>query len=175
MIDNKTRAPLFTQAVEDATASMLTHAENGCLSDPEGVTLYFKIRDDGDGLPIFKCIRGTGSVENLHQKLVIQLGQWNIGPHLASILLLEKFTRHNIKTGGRLRQDSLQSGHYEQYLNEQISEITKRLFQRDLFAGFVSTSDLASTGERFGISSLYHKLGKIFFSCLVIQDSVRHS
>jgi hypothetical protein len=159
--DHKTQAPLWTEQVKNATESMLVHATKGCLSDPPGVTLYFKLAMDSDGLPLFKCLRGTNSVENLHQHLLIQLGQWNVGPELGNVLLLEKFTRHSIDVAARYHSDSpFHFGHYELYLIEQIGEITKRLLNRDIHPGFVSTAYYASTGEMFGVAPLYHQLGQ---------------
>lgn len=59
------------------------HIEAGCLSDPEGVAMYYAVGKTKDGLIDYRCVRGTNDVEVRYFPLDLRWFQRavvNIGP-----------------------------------------------------------------------------------------------
>ena len=53
-----------------AIDSIYKGVREGYFSDPPGIQLYFDIGEDESGLKLYRCIRGTNSVEgSVHQKI----------------------------------------------------------------------------------------------------------
>jgi hypothetical protein len=75
---------------------LLRTAELGFLSDPPGIPLYYKMGIDRDGLTIYRCIRGTNSVEGgVHMVVRRVFGSLQASPELAECILLNWILRHN--------------------------------------------------------------------------------
>ncbi|KAF7722529.1 hypothetical protein EC973_003056 [Apophysomyces ossiformis] len=55
--------PLFDEEAWKQSANVLKAIEQGQVSDPPGFSLYFKIGHDKDNLPLYRCSRGTNSLE----------------------------------------------------------------------------------------------------------------
>jgi hypothetical protein len=82
-----TKLPLFNALCWKESKSMLQLVEEGYLSDPPGVQLYVKIGEDKDGLVLYRCFRGTNTVEGgVHQNMIKSFGSYNAGPELALLL-----------------------------------------------------------------------------------------
>jgi hypothetical protein len=66
--------------------------------------MYYQMKVDKNGLPKYRCVRGTNSVEgSIHQKIVQQFGAFNASPQLADALLAEFRHRHNERCSIRNR------------------------------------------------------------------------
>jgi hypothetical protein len=69
----------------------------GHVSDPIGIPLYYKIKNDANGLPIYRCARGTNAVEgDVHMNIFKKFGSYNASPELAEACLADYRLRHNI-------------------------------------------------------------------------------
>jgi hypothetical protein len=65
LLDSEKKQPLFNaQAWKDA-GNVLKAIQNGLLSDPPNIPLYYQIGVDRKhrNLPLYRCVRGTNSVE----------------------------------------------------------------------------------------------------------------
>jgi hypothetical protein len=72
----KFKSPTFNHSVhgslikpetEKQVKNLLLHIRKGCLSDPVNLSLYRKRGYDSNGLQLYKCLRGTNTVELWHQ------------------------------------------------------------------------------------------------------------
>ena len=70
--DAKTGQPLFNKSAWKSARNILTLIQNGYLSDPSGITLYYQNGVDGKngGLPIYQCMHGTNMTEEgVHKQI----------------------------------------------------------------------------------------------------------
>jgi hypothetical protein len=93
---SKTNEKLFSRDNWKESENILNSAARGYLSDPPGESLYYKISVDHFGLSLYRCIRGTNSVEGgVHQKIRRWFGAFNASPEFGDCVLVEFRTRHN--------------------------------------------------------------------------------
>ena len=96
--------------------NMVKHVRSGCLSDPPDLQMYYRTGTDADKLPIYRCSRGTSSVESIHQKLS-SFFPFLASPELADALLAEK--RHRINSRAAVRNLGVYNCHHcDQYLTD---------------------------------------------------------
>jgi hypothetical protein len=133
---------------------ILKHIERGCVSDPQGISLYRIDRKDSNGLSIYTCSRGTNSVESLHQKLARQFSCYHASAELGDTLLAELRHRHNSRAGIRNR-GYYNCHHYDQYLVEQIQMLTIQIYGEPTVKNWPSSSNWISTKEKFGIIPMF--------------------
>ena len=95
--------PLFSPAFKDALRNLLIHVDNGCLSDPSGVSLYERVPGAfWKGLPVLHCLRGTPGVEGVFLQANPVLPGKNVGVRLAdALLMLHAFDRNLIERARR--------------------------------------------------------------------------
>lgn len=63
LADAKTGEPLLRPIALAACALLEKHIQAGCLSDPDGVAMYYATGKNTVGLPTYRCVRGTNSTE----------------------------------------------------------------------------------------------------------------
>jgi hypothetical protein len=98
MKDAITSQPLFSSAAYAQAELMLENISLGHYSDPPGINLYMERGRDVDGLPIYRCLRGTNSVEGgIHQNIAKRFGSYNASPRFAVNLLRDYCLIHNLK------------------------------------------------------------------------------
>lgn len=70
-VDPVTLAPLFNPKSVKEFKELLPHVKHGCLSDPKNIPLYYEKKIcSHSGLMIYRCVRGTSSLEGaIHQKV----------------------------------------------------------------------------------------------------------
>lgn len=139
--------------------SVLKTVELGHASDPPGVQLYFKTgRKDKFGLTLYRCVRGTNSLEGgVHQNLIRKFGSFGAGPELADAMLTEYRLRHNIDVGTVNRRGHSHKGHYNPWLVQHIDLMCSKLgLQRANNHISINTNALSYRGseEIFGICPL---------------------
>jgi hypothetical protein len=118
------------------------------------VQLYY-IRKEEDGLNIYRCARGTNSVEgSIHQKIVQAFGTYNAGPALADDLLAEFRHRHNEDASRRNRPNYLDVGHYDTWMVDDLQNVMIELGFQNPFPNWVNSSSFKPTNEAFGIVPL---------------------
>lgn len=90
--------PFFSKDANEMAQRLLETARRGFLSDPPGISLYYKMLTDKDGLTIYRTIRGTNSVEGgVHMAVRRVFGSLQASPELAKCLLLNWILRRNCK------------------------------------------------------------------------------
>lgn len=62
--------------------NFILKALRGEFEEQNGVVLFIKRGEDSNGLPLYFRLRGTVRTENLHQKMKMAIGPWNIGQKL---------------------------------------------------------------------------------------------
>jgi hypothetical protein len=88
---------LFDAEAEQQARNVLAAINQGQVSDPPGVAFYFLVGYDKDGLPLYRCTRGTNSIEGgVHQNIIRKFGSFGASPELADCMLAEYRLRHNI-------------------------------------------------------------------------------
>lgn len=143
---------------------VLKLCSSGLMSDPPDVQLYYHTSTDSNGLPLYRCIRGTNDIEGgVHQKIRRKFGAFNAGPRLADCLLAEFRQRHNITVGSKNREKCIFYGHFDTWLIDRLKfledsldnlRIEKDSSYKKSFSNWISVSDFESTNESFGICKL---------------------
>lgn len=109
------------------------HVDKGCLSDPPGLSLYVERGKDKDGLKLYKCLRGTNTVELWHQFIEMRFSSWNAGPEFALNALILLVDRRNKRASAKNRADFPNIGHYDHHLLDEIQIVYKDLFNLKRF------------------------------------------
>lgn len=149
--DPQTDKPIVTEAVLEQVDNLLKHVRKGCLSDPEGIPLYYQVGTK-NGLPVYRCARGTSDVEGaVHSKLIKKLTMWNAGPRLGDALLAILRDRFNIRASERFRDNFMKTGHYAHWLYDDLRDLTQRLYGEPSFTWWPATTTSPNPDEVFGI------------------------
>lgn len=95
-LDLKTGLKLFDKQCQSQAAKILDAISKGHISDPVGVPLYYTRRIDEFGLPVYRCVRGTNSLEGgVHTNIIRKFSMYNASPRLTNCLLADYRLRHN--------------------------------------------------------------------------------
>jgi hypothetical protein len=96
--DAKTGAPLFNAAAWNMAKNVLKLIQDGYLSDPPNIPLYSVIGIDGkNGLPIYRCCRGTNFIEGgVHTQLRSRLPTSGASIKHVHACLLDFIIQHNL-------------------------------------------------------------------------------
>lgn len=93
---SKSGNKLFDNKCKKAAKSALDLIKKGYVSDPLDVPMYYYANTDSYGLPTYRCIRGTNSVEGgVHMNMIRKFGSYNASPELTDCALAEYRLRHN--------------------------------------------------------------------------------
>ncbi|KAI1787068.1 hypothetical protein LXA43DRAFT_1098652 [Ganoderma leucocontextum] len=138
--DAQTGLPLFNHAAWDVTKNILENIRLGYYSDPPGVQLYYEVGEDRHGLTLYRCCRGTNSVEGgVHQSLIHRFTSFNVSPRFAVNSLLYWAVCHNITN--RVAR---------------LIDVTAPIFNAVRPSGrgqWINGNDYERAGETFGIMS----------------------
>lgn len=150
---------LFDSLAWKQAPSILKTVQLGHVSDPPGVQLYYKTkRLDRYGLTVYRCIRGTNSLEGgVHQNLIRKFGSFGAGPELANAMLTEYRLRHNIDVGTKNRNGHQYKGHYDPWLVQLIDHVRQKLHMNQNSSHLaikVNAINYAGSNEVFGICPL---------------------
>ena len=86
----------FSKDARDMATRLIDTARLGFLSDPVGISLYYRMGIDKDGLTIYRTIRGTNSVEGgVHMTIRRVFGSLQASPELAECILANWILRRN--------------------------------------------------------------------------------
>ena len=93
----RTKQPLFNDETWRQASNVLQAIEEGQVSDPPGISLYFLVGyDKASNLPIYRCVRGTNSLEGgVHQNIVRKIISFGASPHMVDCALADYRLRHN--------------------------------------------------------------------------------
>jgi hypothetical protein len=151
--DSKTNNRLFSPAAESQAANVLKLIQDGLVSDPADIPLYYvESEDEFTSLRTYWCVRGTNFVEGgVHQKIIRSFGSFNAGPALADALLAEDRHRHNHDMAVA-RRHSRDPGHYDVWLLDSLKSVTSALMMDEApFTDYMATYEFRATQERYGI------------------------
>lgn len=91
-----TNMALFSAESKAQCENILKQVQQGYVSDPAGFSLYVFLCHDKNGLPIYRCLRGTNSVEGgVHMVILRKFGALNAAPQLADCAVADWRHRHN--------------------------------------------------------------------------------
>ncbi|KAG6835293.1 hypothetical protein H0H93_003051 [Arthromyces matolae] len=122
--DAKTHLPLFNDAAWKIAKNILELIRYGYVSDPPGISLYYIIGLDTNGLPLYRCIRGTNSVEGgVHTHLRSMLPTCGVSVRHMVTCLLDFILRHNLLVGTFNTTGKKYAGHDSIWLLNEIQEL----------------------------------------------------
>ncbi|KAJ3093379.1 hypothetical protein HDU97_009843, partial [Phlyctochytrium planicorne] len=154
IVDPTTDEPFFRSKALKAVANLTSHIKNGCLSDVPGISLYQYAGKTKDGLPRYRCCRGTNANEGYHRHLQNVLHHYSGSPELLHLSLLEFNFRWNVRAAvSNCGLHSTIGGFYDQFLLEEINEISEGSFDRSPYVGWATTFRFEDTTERSGLQS----------------------
>lgn len=97
--DAKTSSPLFNAAAWKIAKNILLLIQQGYVSDPPDVPLYFQLGLDSKAgnLPVYRCIRGTNNTEGgVHKHIRRHLPQSGVSIRHISAALTDFTFHHNL-------------------------------------------------------------------------------
>ncbi|KAI8143102.1 hypothetical protein BJV82DRAFT_668743 [Fennellomyces sp. T-0311] len=128
----KSGQPLFDNQAWDQARHILTAIRMGEISDPPGISLYFQVGVDQHNLPVYRCSRGTNSLEGgVHQNIIRKFASFGAGPHMTDCMLADYRLRHNIDVGSKNRHGRVHLGHYDPWLTQTIHHLQVELGMYD--------------------------------------------
>jgi hypothetical protein len=159
--------PLFNSKAKKAYRKLRRRVQQGAYSDPAGISLYIQIGIDRDGLPVYRCLRGTGDVEGgIHSTNRAQYPARNAAPDYADALLANISLRANIRVRNapplfsclstlaaqkntRNTTGKVFRGHYFPWLNDQIVAAAAEAGVKPSFEVSGMLSTMVETNETF--------------------------
>ena len=97
---------MFDNEAWKQSKNVLRTIHEGHVSDPPEFSFYFKMGNDRDGLPLYRCCRGTNSLEGgIHQNVIHKFGSFGASPALADGVLADYQLRHNIDVCININRD----------------------------------------------------------------------
>jgi len=157
------RGTLFNKAARNEAKNILQTARLGFISDPPGIPLYYKMGVDRNGLPYYRCVRGTNSIEGgVHMPLRRTFGSLNASPQLTDALLCNIRHRRNTTIGHFNRTGQKHQSHFDQWLQDEIVEIAAEVGMKPSFPIPEILATRVATTESFGIIPIPKKIVEKF-------------
>ncbi|KAJ7170171.1 hypothetical protein C8R46DRAFT_1266577 [Mycena filopes] len=126
--DAKTGLPLFNSAAWAVAKNILELIQKGFLSDPPGISLYYVLGYDKDGLTLYRCFRGTNMTEGgVHTHLRSRLPTSGASVRHINASLRDFILRHNLVVGTFNSTGHRFNGHYSIWLTNEIQELLSYL------------------------------------------------
>lgn len=102
--DAKTNVPLFNDTAWKASRNALKLIEQGFLSDPPDVPLYYPIGVDEKGLTMYRCVRGTNFTEGaVHRPIRENMPKSGASPRHAKLVIVDWSVGHNLEVSYHFR------------------------------------------------------------------------
>ncbi|KAJ3840970.1 hypothetical protein F5878DRAFT_672230, partial [Lentinula raphanica] len=168
--DVKTGSPLFNTAAWSVSRNILELIRKGYLSDPPGLALYTQVGIDSkaDGLPIYRCFRGTNFTEGgVHCHLVEHLPKHGVSVRHVHSCLQDFVLSHNLRVGTFNSTGQPWKSHYSIWLTNELHEMLLTLRSNNLIpeipngiipAGWVNGNFYLPTTEVTGILPIPEKI-----------------
>ncbi|KAG6835921.1 hypothetical protein H0H93_013330 [Arthromyces matolae] len=123
--DAKTGLPLFNSAAWAVAKNILLLIQNGHLSDPPDIPLYYQLGIDAKtGLPLYRCMRGTNMTEGgVHTHLRSRLPCSGVSVRHTQCSLLDFIIRHNLLVGTFNSTGKRYVGHYSIWITNKLQEM----------------------------------------------------
>lgn len=98
LLDAASKKPLFNAQAWKTSKNILELIRKGHVSDPPGVSLYYPIRTDSNGLTIYRCARGTNFVEGgWHRHIKDKLPKSGVSIRHLTLSLKDYALGHNLR------------------------------------------------------------------------------
>ena len=138
-VDDTTGFALFNTRAYNQLKNVLNHVKKGCVSDKPGISLYILQRTDKDGIPVYRCSRGTSALESLHAHIRRALRGYRYTPRVAIAILREFYHRWNVEAENALFE---KGNEYTHFFNTEVFEEMQRTYPNGklLFAFFLLLS-----------------------------------
>ncbi|KAJ6490305.1 hypothetical protein C8R47DRAFT_1273319 [Mycena vitilis] len=147
-----TSAAFFSDEAKEMVKHLLDTVRKGYLSDPPGISLYYLMGKDRDGLKIYRTTRGTNSVEGgFHMAVRRIFGSLRASPELAECLLINWILRRNKRVGFHNRTGNKFKGHFDIALRDEIVELSVAVGVKPSFPLPRVLSTRIATSETIGI------------------------
>eukprot|EP00123_Amoebidium_parasiticum_P019075 comp24337_c0_seq10/m.46213 comp24337_c0_seq10/g.46213 ORF comp24337_c0_seq10/g.46213 comp24337_c0_seq10/m.46213 type:complete len:1170 (-) comp24337_c0_seq10:91-3600(-) len=148
--------PLFKKDGFERLESLLEHAQNGCLSDPPGLPLYYETTADADGLMRYRCIRGTNEVEGaVHNPLATHFGATRMSLRLLDATMSNRRHRHNLRAHYRNRLGQASGPpHYSPWIVDDMEALALMLYGHHLDPQWVPVGCYKLPEEYFNFAPL---------------------
>ncbi|XP_061878173.1 uncharacterized protein LOC133630604 [Entelurus aequoreus] len=139
----------------------------GCIQDPPGVALYTRtstVTRGGVALPVFRCARGSTSLESFHLHLCRFIPGTSASDLLFQVYLLEGLCRWNEDRGRAAVKgaDAVTVQCYDTGLQDALARLTQEYMGVTLVDNYTPASKY--TGELIGIQYLYAQTGAVLQS-----------
>ena len=146
------QGPLFSIAAHKQAKGLIRTAQLGLISDPPGYALYYKMGIDRDGLPYYRCIRGTNSIEGgIHMAICRAFGSLRGSPELSDALLCNIQYRRNATVGHFNQTGKQWNSHYDDWIRDEIVELAADVGVKPSFEIPDVLATRIVTNETFGI------------------------
>ncbi|KAG2212586.1 hypothetical protein INT47_000562 [Mucor saturninus] len=158
--------PLFDRHGWKQAKAVLEAIRKGHVSDPPGISFYYLVKRDSRGLPVYRCTRGTNSVEGgINQNIIRKFSSFNAGPFLADCALADCRLRHNIS----------HRSHYNPWLVQALNKLRADVDQEFIPSyadSYGNSHHLVDSNEQFGICPVSQEVIDTFSYLLPLrQDS----
>ena len=135
---------------------MLKLAEQGYLSDPPTVQLYFPQETDKYGLVVYFCARGTNKNEGHHGQ--DHIATENCGVELSDAKLVQMLYELNLDRARAHIPGTVNCGHYSVHLLDQQNEFHEYLFGVPLHETHQNVMNCKVTaGKTSGVVSVFEQ------------------
>ncbi|KAK0153861.1 hypothetical protein N1851_004053 [Merluccius polli] len=134
-----------------------------CIQDPPGVELYTetgRLTKGGISLPVYRCARGSTSLESFHLHLNLFIPGESANPWHFQAFLLEGLARWNEDRAASAAQEGrplLRS--YSGPLQHSLDQLSQRVLGTSLVRDYTKPREY--TGELIGIEYLYSQTGRV--------------
>lgn len=155
---SRTNLPLFDEQANQAAANILESIRLGHISDlVDGPALYTEKGLDKNGLMLYKCSRGTNSVEgSCHTNIIRRSASYNASTRLTDAILADYRLFHNINVGAINRYGKKKhTHHYSPWIPLAVNLLRQKVghslindYFMDRIGSFLSCEH---TSETFGI------------------------
>jgi hypothetical protein len=150
---------LFDHTAREMANHILKSVQLGHVSDlAGGPSLYVVKGIDKNGLTMYRCCRGTSSVEGaVHMNIIRKLASYNAGPRLTDMVLADYRLYHNLDAGSKNRHGKLYKSHYCPWLTQAINTIRIEIGHGSVTEYYGNSLgncfEYGRTKETFGITS----------------------
>lgn len=154
--------PLFKNEIREVWIEQQRHL--GCIQDPEGIQLYTltgHITKGGIRLPVYRCARGSTSLESFHLHLVRMIPGTSANAVNFQAYLLDGITRWNAsRSAEALSSSNSELRTFDMRLQEKVNKLHDSLFGEPIFPNYQPPAKY--TGELIGVEYLFHETGVKF-------------
>ena len=157
--------PLFSETMKDVWKEQKKHVK--CLQDPPDIELYTitgHLRKAGVSLPIFRCARGSTSLESFHAHITRFIPGTTANAVNFQAYLIEGIVRWN---QDRAEAAIAKSGHsnenlrtFDLRLQEKINRLSRSFYGKEFLPYYRPPA--VYTGELLGVEYLFHQIGESF-------------